>query len=292
MKILDGRKTAAEIKTELREQIAALKAAGISPGLAVVLVGENPASQIYVRMKTRACQELGIFSQTIRLETSVSQQELLQTVRSLNTDTRIHGILVQLPLPPQIDEQGIIHAIDPDKDVDGFHPVNRGRLVTGERTFVPCTPLGIQELLLRNDYSPEGKHVVILGRSHIVGLPLATLLVQKQAGANATVTICHTGTKNLANFTQKADIIVAAVGRPEVVTGDMVAQGVIVVDVGINRVEDKSAEKGYRVVGDVHFESVAEKAAALTPVPGGVGPMTIAMLLKNTVEAARKQLRQ
>jgi len=291
-RMINGREVAEEIKAELKRDVDVLVERGTKPGLAVVLVGDNPASEIYVRMKTRTCAELGIATETVRLAGNISESELHAKILALNADDSVHGILVQLPLPAHIDEQRIINALDPAKDVDGFHPVNRGKLILGQATFIPCTPLGIQELLLRCGYSPERKHVVIVGRSAIVGLPLASMLVQKKPGANATVTVCHTGTADLIRHTREADILVAAVGRAEAITGDMVKDGVVVVDVGINRVEDASCEKGYRIVGDVHFASVAAKAAGITPVPGGVGPMTIAMLMKNTVEAASQSTRQ
>ncbi len=285
--IIDGKKIAQEIKDELKSKIEELKNSGCVPGLTVVIVGVDPASQIYVRMKTKASQELGINSETIALPADTAQIELLELIDSLNHSENVHGILVQLPLPGQIDEDAVINAISPNKDVDGFHPVNRGRLVIGEDTFVPCTPLGIQEMLVRSDFEPGGKHVVIVGRSKIVGMPLAAMLAQKKAGANATVTVCHTGTKDIGYFTRQADILVAAVGRPEVIKGDMVKEGAAVIDVGVNRVNASDTEKGYRIVGDVEFESVSKKAAAISPVPGGVGPMTIAMLLNNTVKSAQ-----
>ncbi|MFQ5706175.1 MAG: bifunctional methylenetetrahydrofolate dehydrogenase/methenyltetrahydrofolate cyclohydrolase FolD [bacterium] len=284
--IIDGKKIAEEVKNSLRVRIGHLQEMGVTPGLTVVLVGENPASEIYVRMKTRACADLGIHSPTIRLPSSTSQEQLLARLSGLNQDDSVHGILVQLPLPEQIDEQEVIQSIAPEKDVDGFHPVNRGKLVMGEETLVPCTPLGIREMLVRSGFAPDGKHVVIVGRSKIVGLPLATLLVQKKPHANATVTICHTGTKDLAAYTRQADILIAALGRPKAITAEMIKPGAVVVDVGVNRVSDPSNEKGYRIVGDVEFETAVHKAKAISPVPGGVGPMTIAMLLQNTVEAA------
>lgn len=285
-KIIDGKQIAQEIKDELKEKIKELKSSGCVPGLTVVIVGEDPASQIYVRMKTKASQELGINSETIALPAGTSQTSLLELVDKLNNDDSVDGMLVQLPLPDQIDEDVIINSISPEKDVDGFHPLNRGRLVAGEDTFVPCTPLGIQEMLIRSNFDPNGKHVVIVGRSKIVGMPLATMLAQKKAGANATVTLCHTGTKDISHFTKQADILVAAVGRPEVIKGDMLKEGAVVIDVGVNRVNAPEMEKGYRIVGDVEFESASKRAAAISPVPGGVGPMTIAMLLSNTVKAA------
>ncbi|MFQ6113266.1 MAG: bifunctional 5,10-methylenetetrahydrofolate dehydrogenase/5,10-methenyltetrahydrofolate cyclohydrolase, partial [bacterium] len=273
-KIIDGKKTAEEIKNSLRVRIRQLQDAGTVPGLSVILVGENPASQIYVRMKRKACDELGIHSPTLNLPADVSQTQLLNIIDELNKDQSVHGILVQLPLPKHIDERVVLHAISPSKDVDGFHPVNRGKLLLGEDTFVPCTPFGIQELLLRSGYDPGGKHVVIVGRSKIVGLPLATLLLQKKQGANATVTVCHTGTENIGQITRQADILIAAMGRPEVIKGEMVKPGAVVIDVGVNRVEDPASEKGYRLVGDVEFETASRHAKAISPVPGGVGPMT------------------
>ena len=287
-RILDGKKTADEIRSELRTAIEALKSNGCTPRLTVVLVGDNAASRIYVNMKTRACDAIGLASDTISMPAETGQAELLGVIEGLNTNSAVHGILVQLPLPSHIDEDTILQSVSPDKDVDGFHPINRGKLVMGMDTFLPCTPFGVQQLLLRNGIEISGKHVVIVGRSNIVGMPLSTMLLQKQAGANATVTVCHTGTKDLASFTKQADILVAAVGRPEVITGWMVKEGVIVVDVGVNRVDDPDSEKGYRVVGDVEFASVSLKARAISPVPGGVGPMTIAMLIYNTVKAAKQ----
>lgn len=280
---------AAEIRAELTEQVRQMKERGVTPGLAVVLVGENPASVSYVRGKDRAAQEVGVYSRPITLPESTSEAELLRVVDELNNDPQIHGILVQLPLPKHIDENKVLLAINPKKDVDGFHPVNVGKLLIGEPDFMPCTPHGVQELLVRSGNSPEGKHVVVCGRSNIVGKPVAAILVQKAPGANATVTICHTGTRDMASFTRQADILVAAMGRAGAITADMVKEGVVVIDVGVNRVEDPSKKLGYRLVGDVDFEAVKEKASAITPVPGGVGPMTIAMLLTNTVRAAQIQ---
>lgn len=285
-KLIDGKKIAEEIKDSLKGKIQKLKNDGVLPKLSVVLVGENPASQIYVRMKSKACQTLGVDSPTINLSSDISQTKLLRIINELNGDDSVHGILVQLPLPEHIDEDLIIEAIYPAKDVDGFHPVNRGRLTLGEDTFIPCTPFGIQEMLLRSGFDPGGQHVVIVGRSKLVGLPLATLLMQKKEGANATVTVCHTGTDDLSKFTKQADILIAAMGRPEIITGDMVKQDAVVIDVGVNRVDDPTSEKGYRIVGDVEFESACNIARAISPVPGGVGPMTIAMLIYNTVKAA------
>lgn len=285
--IIDGKKIAQEIKDELRSKMEELKNSGCVPGLTVVIVGEDPASQIYVRMKTKASQELGMHSETIALPVETQQTKLLGLIDQLNKDDSVHGILVQLPLPGQIDEDVVINSISPDKDVDGFHPVNRGKLVVGEDSFVPCTPLGIQAMLLRSGFNPGGKHVVIVGRSKIVGRPLAILMIQKKSGANATVTVCHTGTKDIGYFTRQADILVAAIGRPEVIKGDMIKEGAAVIDVGVNRVDAPETEKGYQIVGDVDFETASQRAAAISPVPGGVGPMTIAMLLNNTIKSAQ-----
>ena len=286
--IIDGNKTAQDVRSEAALGVADLQAKhGIVPGLAVILVGDDPASAVYVRNKGRACEEVGILSETIRLPGQITQEDLLGKVMELNDDPRVHGILVQLPLPPHLDERAIILALDPDKDVDGLHPVNMGRLMQGEPVFVPCTPGGIQQLLLRSGHSPEGKHLVVCGRSDIVGKPIAMLMMQKREGANATVTVCHTGTRDLPEVTRTADILVAAMGRARAVTADMVREGAVVIDVGINRVEDSTRQRGYRMEGDVDFQGVSEKAAAITPVPGGVGPMTVAMLLLNTLKAAR-----
>ena len=287
--VINGNAIAQEIRSEAAQAAADLQARhGVVPGLAVVLVGDDPASAVYVRNKERACREAGISAQTINLPGDTPQDEIIARVRQLNADSAVHGVLVQLPLPPHVDERAVILALDPDKDVDGLHPVNVGRLVQGEPLFVPCTPWGIQEMLVRSGHSPEGKHVVVCGRSDIVGKPVAMLLVQKQAGANATVTVCHTGTSDLASVTRSADVLVVAIGRAEAVTADMVSEGAVVIDVGINRVEDSTRQRGYRMVGDVDFRGVSEKAAAITPVPGGVGPMTVAMLLKNTIRAAER----
>jgi methylenetetrahydrofolate dehydrogenase (NADP+)/methenyltetrahydrofolate cyclohydrolase len=285
-RIIDGNKIAAAMRRELKRQVEALAARGIVPGLAVVLAGENPASQVYVRRKEQACAELGIASFSHALPATCSEKRLLNLIARLNADDRVHGILVQLPLPPQINAQKVLRALDPRKDVDGFHPVNVGKMLIGEKGFLPCTPAGCRELLLRSGYDPAGKHVVIVGRSNIVGKPLAAILMQKAPGANATVTVCHSRTKNLAAVTRQADILVAAIGVPEFVKARMVKPGAVVIDVGVNRVEDAAAKTGRRLVGDVDFKAVRKKAKAITPVPGGVGPMTIAMLLKNTIEAA------
>jgi methylenetetrahydrofolate dehydrogenase (NADP+)/methenyltetrahydrofolate cyclohydrolase len=287
-KIIDGREISAQVRAEVAEGVRALKdGQGVTPGLAAVLVGDDPASAIYVRNKGRACEEVGIYSETYNLSAETTQEELLELVLRLNADPKFHGILVQLPLPPHINERVIMLAIDPAKDVDGFHPFNTGLLMEGRPRFISATPAGVQQLLLRSGYDPSGKHVVICGRSNIVGKPLAALFVQKAPGANATVTICHTGTPDLAAITRQADILVAAMGRPGAITADMVREGVIVIDVGTNRVEDATKKSGYRLAGDVDYESVAAKAEAITPVPGGVGPMTIAMLLSNTLLSAQ-----
>ena len=287
-KILDGTALAQEVRAEVAQGVLEMgRKHGVTPGLAAILVGDDPASAIYVRNKGRACTEVGMFSETFHLPAETSQEELLALVNRLNRDPRFHGILTQLPLPGHIDEQLVIQALDPNKDIDGLHPHNVGLLVRGQPNFIPGTPAGIQQILLRNDYDPAGMHVVVCGRSDIVGKPLAILLMQRQEGANATVTICHTRTSDLASVTRQADILVAAMGQPGIITADMVKEGAVVVDVGINRVEDASRKSGYRLVGDVDFDGVSKKAEAITPVPGGVGPMTIAMLLVNTLTAAR-----
>jgi methylenetetrahydrofolate dehydrogenase (NADP+)/methenyltetrahydrofolate cyclohydrolase len=287
--IISGTRIAKEIRAEVATGVAELRERSeVTPGLAVVLVGDDPASATYVRNKGRACEEAGIFSETFNLPASTMQGEVLDLVKRLNGDSRFHGLLVQIPLPDQIDEDTVLLAIDPAKDVDGLHPFNVGRLVEGSPTFLPCTPAGIQQMLLRSGYDPEGAHVVVCGRSNIVGKPVAMLMVQKAAGANATVTMCHTRTKDLASVTRLADILIVAAGRPNTITADMVKDGAVVVDVGMNRIDDPSRERGFRLVGDVDFQAVSEKAAAITPVPGGVGPMTIAMLLRNTLLAAER----
>ena len=287
-KILDGTATSKEIRAQVAQDVAEMERKhGVTPGLAAVLVGDDPASAIYVRNKGRACEEVGIFSQTFHLPEATSEGELLELVDQLNGDPRFHGILVQLPLPGHIDEGSVLMGVSPLKDVDAIHPVNVGKLSQGTCDFVPGTPGGVQELLLRNGYDPGGKHVVICGRSNIVGKPLAMLLMQKRAGANATVTVCHTGTRDLREITQQADILVAAMGRTRAITADMVKESAVVVDVGINRIPDSSRKSGYRLEGDVDFEAVSEVVEAISPVPGGVGPMTIALLLVNTFTAAR-----
>ena len=289
-KLLDGTATSKDIRAEVTQGVEEMQQKhGVTPGLAAVLVGDDPASAIYVRNKRRACQEVGIFGQTFNLPRSTSLEELLKLVHRLNEDSSFHGILIQLPLPRHIDERTVVMAMRPEKDIDALHPINVGRLAQGDADYLPATPGGVQQLLLRNGYDPGGKHVVICGRSNIVGRPLAALLMQKRAGANATVTVCHTSTLNLEAFTRQADILVAAMGRPRAVTVDMVKRGAVVVDVGIHRVEDSSSKTGFRLEGDVDFEAVSEKVEAISPVPGGVGPMTIATLLVNTLTAARLQ---
>ncbi|MFP4501562.1 MAG: bifunctional methylenetetrahydrofolate dehydrogenase/methenyltetrahydrofolate cyclohydrolase FolD [Candidatus Hydrogenedentota bacterium] len=288
-KLIDGKAVAQAIRAELGADIAQLSQKGVTPGLAVVLVGEDPASQVYVRMKRKTCVEMGINSYAHDLPANCTERRLMNLLGKLNADPAVHGILVQMPLPPQIDSSKVLHAIDPAKDVDGFHPVNVGKLLAGDDTLASCTPAGIQQLLLHSGNDPAGKHVVIVGRSNIVGKPLAALLMQKAAGANATVTVCHSRTKNIAKITQQADVLVAAMGVANFVKARMVKEGAVVIDVGTNRVEDRSKKRGYRLVGDVDFKNVSNKAKAITPVPGGVGPMTITMLLKNTVKAAKQQ---
>ena len=289
--IIDGKKISEVIKAEVNERTALLKATrGITPGLAFILVGENPASQSYVRSKGKACEEVGFYSVTEKMPVDTPESLLLSKVMEFNEDPRIHGLLVQLPLPDQISEQKVIEAINPDKDVDGFHPISIGRLVAGVKGFRSCTPAGIQELLIRSGNDPSGKHVVVAGRSNIVGKPIANILLQKQKWANAIVTVVHTGAKDLSAYTRTADILIAAIGRPECITGAMLKEGVVVIDVGINRVEDPSKKSGYRLVGDVDFQSASRVARAITPVPGGVGPMTIAMLLMNTLQAAENSI--
>ncbi len=290
--IIDGKKIAEQIKAEVREEADRFRQeSGITPGLAFVLVGENPASEVYVRSKGKACREMGFHSVTEKLPPEISQTDLLRLIRLFNADPKIHGILVQLPLPGHISEQRIIEEIDYRKDVDGFHPVNVGRLVIGLPCFQPCTPSGVRELLVRSGNDPSGKHVTIVGRSNVVGKPVMNMLLQKEPGANAVVTVVHTGTSDIGKYTRQADIVVAAMGRPEAITGDMLRRDCVVIDVGINRVADSSATSGHRLVGDVHFPSASRVAAALTPVPGGVGPMTIAMLMKNTLRAAKREVR-
>ena len=285
--LIDGRAIAEKVYVDLRREIAELKSRGLTPGLAVVLVGDNPASRAYVRSKDKMSRELGLHSVKLELPASTTQTELLARVEELNRDPAVHGILVQSPPPKQIDEAEIVRALDPRKDVDGFHPLNVAKLAFGDPTgFVPCTPLGVLRLLKETKIEIPGAHAVILGRSMIVGKPLALLLMQK--GTDATVTVAHSRTRNLTAITQSADILIAAIGQANFVRAEHVRDGTVVIDVGINRVEDATSERGYRLVGDVAFDEVAEKASAITPVPGGVGPMTIAMLMSNTVKACRQ----
>ncbi|MHC5090391.1 MAG: bifunctional methylenetetrahydrofolate dehydrogenase/methenyltetrahydrofolate cyclohydrolase FolD, partial [Planctomycetota bacterium] len=281
---------AADMRAELKEKVAQLKDKGVTPGLAVVLVGEDPASKSYVTAKERACEEIGIYSDDNRLPAETTEGDLLALIDKLNKDPKINGILVQLPLPKHIDEDNVLLAIDPAKDVDGFHPVNVGKMVVGQDAYLPCTPHGVIQLLLRSNVKLEGAEVVVVGRSNIVGKPVANMLIQKAATGNATVTVCHTRTKNMAEHVKRADIIIAAAGWPNTITADMVKDGAVVIDVGVNRVEDATKKRGYRLAGDVDFEAVKEKASLITPVPGGVGPMTITMLLYNTVQSAEKTL--
>lgn len=289
MTIIDGKKVAADIRAELKTKIDELKAEGKTvPGLVTILVGEDPASKVYVNMKHKACNEIGINSKAEVLDASISEDELLKFIEQYNNDSLFHGILVQLPLPKHINEDAVIEAISPTKDVDGFHPINVGNMVIGKETFFPCTPHGVVELLKRYGIETKGKHVVVVGRSNIVGKPVANLLLQKKEGANAIVTICHSAAEDLSYFTKQADILIAAIGRPEFITEDMIKEGCVVIDVGVNRVDDPSSKKGYKLVGDVDFENVSKKASYITPVPGGVGPMTIAMLLENTYLAYTK----
>jgi methylenetetrahydrofolate dehydrogenase (NADP+) / methenyltetrahydrofolate cyclohydrolase len=290
-KLIDGTAIGEQIRGEIGAETAAFRErTGLAPGLATVLVGTDPASQAYVRMKGRAADRLGFLSRQITLPATITHDALIDVVDSLNQDPEIHGILVQLPLPPQIQEREVIERIDPAKDVDGFHPINVGRLATGDPdVLAPCTPAGIVELLMRSGHPPRGRRVVIVGRSNIVGRPLALLLLRRGEAGDATVTVAHSRTRELADVTREAEILVAAVGRPGLITGDMVRSGVVVIDVGSNRIDDASAAKGYRFVGDVAFDEVEPVAAAITPVPGGVGPMTITMLMSNTLHAARRQ---
>ena len=285
-RILDGIPLADAIRAEVADAVRKHAASGRQPGLAVVIVGENPASQVYVKAKGKACEEAGMHSETIRLPENVSEDELLRTVERLNDDPKIHGFLVQLPLPKHINSERVLNAVNPAKDVDGFHPVNVGKLSIGDPTALkPATPYGVQQMLIRSGIETRGAHAVIVGRSNIVGKPMASLLIQPGQGGDATVTMCHSKSRDLPAVCRSADILVVAIGRPEFVTADMVRPGATVIDVGINRVEDASQPKGYRIVGDVAYGPVAEVAGAITPVPGGVGRMTIAMLLQNTLQA-------
>ncbi|HMO50306.1 MAG TPA: tetrahydrofolate dehydrogenase/cyclohydrolase catalytic domain-containing protein [Kiritimatiellia bacterium] len=288
--ILDGKEMSAHMRAEMMDDVRTLVASGVTPGLGVVLVGDNPASRSYVTAKEKACAETGLYSREISLPAGASRAEILDAVAGLNRDPAIHGILVQLPLPDASMEQAVIQAIDPDKDVDGFHPVNVGRMLLGLPAFIPCTPHGVLHMLKRSGNLPAGKHVVVVGRSNIVGRPLVNLLSLKNHLGNATVTMCHTGTPDVGRFTREADIVIAAAGRPGTITADMVREGAVVIDVGVNRVPDPSKKSGFRLVGDVDYDAVASKASAITPVPGGVGPMTITMLLFNTIQSARQAL--
>ncbi len=288
-KIIDGKAIGEEMRAELVPQIRSLGDQGITAGLAVVLVGDNPASEVYVRMKAKACEQAGIYSEIVKLPAEAAESELVEVIDRLNADARIHGMLVQLPLPDQIDERAVLHRVTPEKDVDGFHPVNIGKVASGDPTgFRPATPYGVQQLLIRSGVEIEGAHAVIIGRSNIVGRPMASLLLQYGTGGNATVTVCHSRTRDLAGVARQGDILIVAMGKPQFVTADMVKPGAVVIDVGVNRVYDPSTKKGYRLVGDVDFEEAKDVASAITPVPGGVGPMTITMLLYNTVQAARQ----
>ena len=290
--LIDGVAVARSVREQVACDVERLAAEGLRPGLAVVLVGDDPASAVYVRSKGRACEEAGIHSVTIRLPAATPQEELIAQVDALNADPAMHGILVQMPLPRHLDSDAVIRRIRPDKDVDGFHPVNVGKNLIGERDgFVPCTPAGVQELLVRSGVETRGAECVIVGRSNIVGKPMMALMVQSHAGANSTVTVCHSATRDLAAHVKRAEILIVATGRPGMITGEMIRPGAVVIDVGINRVDDASASRGYRLVGDVDFESAREVASLITPVPGGVGPMTIAMLLRNTVKAAEQMER-
>ena len=288
-KIISGKDVSCQIRDELKGRAAKLKEKGVVPGLGVVLVGVDPASISYVTAKAKAAEEIGIFETTINMPLTSSEEEILRTVDELNRDGRYNGVLVQLPLPKYVSADKVINFISPEKDVDGFHPINVGKLLRGEPCPLPCTPYGVVQLLVRGGYGPEGKHVVVCGRSNIVGKPLAALLIQKKKGANATVTICHTGTPDITRFTLQADILVAAMGVPRVIKAEMVRDGCVVIDVGVNRVPDASSPKGFRLVGDCDFEAIKEKAEAITPVPGGVGPMTVTMLMMNTIEAAERK---
>ncbi|MFA7287857.1 MAG: bifunctional methylenetetrahydrofolate dehydrogenase/methenyltetrahydrofolate cyclohydrolase FolD [Melioribacteraceae bacterium] len=289
--IIDGKFVASQIRNSLKEEAEnLLKLTGKKPGLAAILVGDNSASKIYVNSKSKACNEVGFYSVVKIMESNTNEEELLKVIETFNSDDGIDGILVQLPLPKQIDEDKIIEAISPNKDVDGFHPVSFGKLVIGKETFYPCTPFGIIELLKYYKINTKGKHVVVVGRSNIVGKPIANMLVQKKDGANAIVTICHTAAPDIAFYTKQADILIAAVGKANMITKDMVKDGVVIIDVGINRIDDVNSAKGYKVVGDVDFENIKEKTSFITPVPGGVGPMTIAMLLINTLKSFKQKM--
>ncbi len=289
--LIKGKDVSSEIYSELSERISCLKSKGVTPGLAVILVGDDPASQVYVRNKGLKCEELGMRSITVRMPETTTEEELLGKIYDLNRDPSVHGFIVQLPLPKHIDEDKVIDAIDPKKDVDGFHPVNVGNMLIGKPGFLPATPAGVQQMLVRSGIETSGKHVVVVGRSNIVGKPMAALMVQKAKGADATVTVVHSRTKDLPDLTRQADILIVAIGKPRFITADMVKEGVVVIDVGTNRVDDPSSPKGSRLVGDVDFQGVSGKASKITPVPGGVGPMTICMLMANTVAAAENSIR-
>jgi len=290
--LIDGNAIGATMRSELGSEITKLKKTGVTPGLAVVLVGDNPASQVYVRMKGKACDDAGLYHETIKLPKDTSEADLMALLERLNANSKIHGILVQLPLPKQMDTNRALHRIDPRKDVDGFHPENIGKVVVGDPTgFRPATPYGVQQLLVRTGVETKGAHAVVVGRSNIVGRPMAALLLQDSPGGNATVTVCHSRTRHIEQHTLQGDILIVAIGKPEFVTGDMVKPGAVVIDVGVNRVDDPSRKQGYRLVGDVKFQEAKQVASAITPVPGGVGPMTITMLLYNTVQAARQWAR-
>ena len=286
-KIIDGSKISKQILAEIKEEI---NKTGLKPGLALILVGNDPGSEVYVNMKAKRCAEMGYYSVVERLPESTSEKELLSKISGFNNDERIHGILVQSPFPKHINEMNVFEAIDYRKDVDGFNPVNAGRLIIGEKCFVPCTPLGIIELLKRYNIETEGKNAVVIGRSNLVGKPITNLLIQKNRFANATVTLCHSRTADITQHTKNADIIIAAIGRAKFLKSEMIKEGCIIIDVGINKIEDASLPKGYRLVGDVDFDDCYAKASMITPVPGGVGPMTIAMLLKNTFDSAAKNI--
>ena len=290
-KILDGKKLATEMRANIAAQVATLKAThNITPRLAVILIGDDPASHSYVTAKEKACHETGIHSHTLRLPPDTTQDQLLTHITTLNNDPTTHGILIQLPLPKHINESTIINAINPDKDVDGFTPVNIGRMIIGDPCYLPCTPHGIIQMLLNANIDTTGKHAVVIGRSNIVGKPIAHLLMRKAPGGNATVTVCHTATPDLPAHTRQADIIIAAAGRPNTLTGDMIKPGAVIIDVGVNRIPDPTAKTGHRLVGDVDYATAAPLASHITPVPGGVGPMTITMLLHNTLESAKRTL--
>jgi len=292
--IIDGKKISEEIFSEIKSELSKHK---VKPGLGLILVGNNPASEVYVKMKGKKCEELGYYSVTEKNPDSITEQQLLLQIEAFNSDEKIHGILVQLPLPKHINEMKIIEAIDYKKDIDGFHPINAGRMLIGEKCFIPCTPAGIMELISRYKIETSGKNIVVLGRSNIVGKPIANLLLQKNKNArlrngqaNATVTVCHSATENISEHTKQADIIIAAIGKANFVKTEMIKDGCIIIDVGINRIEDSTKKNGYKIVGDVDYDSCFNKASMLTPVPGGVGPMTIAMLMKNTLDSALKRI--